>query len=176
MYFRASADAELGLGWAGSNLNEVFSAQLKKKVAENSHCANCMAETPANGVQWVCWVISPWSIHTILIMKENCIMKVEFSHRNYALFSRYSRVKVQIANPDSNLATLNRAAERCRSVGAFNGNSPLLSPESRNRDRKRSVVVEIIEKYCAHVQHEERGEQRSKLASRIRAAECFRPL
>ena len=47
-------------------------------------------------------------------------MKVEISYRNYALFSRYSRVKVHIANPDSNLVALNHAAEWCRSAEAFN--------------------------------------------------------
>jgi hypothetical protein len=32
VYFRASADADLGLGYClGSNLNDVFSAQLQRK-------------------------------------------------------------------------------------------------------------------------------------------------
>jgi hypothetical protein len=106
-------------------------------------------------------------------MKENCIMKVEFSHRNYALFSRYSRVKVQIVNPDSNLATLNRAAGRCQSVGALNGNIRVQNHETEiekgqglSRKLKNTVLMRRMR----------RGGPRPKSASQIRAAECFWPL
>jgi len=44
-------------------------------------------------------------------MMENCIMKVKFSRKFYALFSRFSRLNNPTGIPDSNLLTLNRAAE-----------------------------------------------------------------
>jgi hypothetical protein len=47
-------------------------------------------------------------------------MKVEFSHRNYTLFSRYLPLKVHIVNPDSNLVALNRAYEYWPLISAFN--------------------------------------------------------
>jgi hypothetical protein len=42
---------------------------------------------------------------------ENCIMKVEFSSKFYALFSRNSPLNNPTGISDSNLLTLNRAAE-----------------------------------------------------------------
>jgi hypothetical protein len=62
-----------------------------------------------NEVQWAHLVLSPSSLHTFLISKENCIVKVEFTNRNCTLFSRYSRMKVHMRNADSNLAALIRA-------------------------------------------------------------------
>jgi hypothetical protein len=44
-------------------------------------------------------------------MMKNCIMKVKFSRIFYALFSRNSRLNNPTGIPDSNLLTLNRAAE-----------------------------------------------------------------
>jgi hypothetical protein len=44
-------------------------------------------------------------------MIKTCIMNVEFSSKPYALFSRNSRLNNPMGIPDSNLLTLNRAAE-----------------------------------------------------------------
>jgi hypothetical protein len=44
-------------------------------------------------------------------MMENCIMKVRFSRKFHALFSRFSQLNHPTGIPDSNLVTLNRAAE-----------------------------------------------------------------
>ena len=83
--------------------------------------ANCNAETPANWVQWAFCVFSPSTLHTIRTIEKNWIMKVKFSYRDSALFSRYSRMKLHIVSPDSNLAALNRAAECCQPIWAFSG-------------------------------------------------------
>ena len=81
----------------------LFGAATKKVAKRFSLCKLHGRNTSQLGA------VDPLSFFTT--MKENCIMKVEFSYRNYALFSRYSQVKVHIANPDSNLAALNHAAE-----------------------------------------------------------------
>jgi hypothetical protein len=44
-------------------------------------------------------------------MMKNCIMKVKISRKIYALFSRFSRLNNPTGISDSNLLTLNRAAE-----------------------------------------------------------------
>ena len=55
--------------------------------------------------------MSPYSMYTILTIDENCIMKVKFSFRNSTIFSKYLRLKVHIANPDSNLVALIECVE-----------------------------------------------------------------
>lgn len=50
-------------------------------------------------------------MYTILTIDENCIMKVKFSFRNSTIFSKYLRLKVHIANPDSNLVALIECVE-----------------------------------------------------------------
>jgi hypothetical protein len=47
---------------------------------------------------------------------KNCIMKVEFSRNFNALFSRYSRLDDPTGISDSNLLTLNRAAEYSETI------------------------------------------------------------
>jgi hypothetical protein len=47
---------------------------------------------------------------------KNCIMKVEFSRKVYALFSRYSRLNNPTGISDSNLLNLNRAAEYSETI------------------------------------------------------------
>jgi hypothetical protein len=44
-------------------------------------------------------------------MIENCIVKVNFSRNFYAPFSRFSRLNNPAGISDSNLLTLNQAAE-----------------------------------------------------------------
>jgi hypothetical protein len=92
----------------------------KPGQAEQNECqirenANCGADTPENEVQGAHWVFSPSFLHEFLASKEYCSIKVGISYRIYALFSRYSRMKVH----DSNLATLNRAKEYFQPIRAF---------------------------------------------------------
>jgi hypothetical protein len=106
-------------------------------------------------------------------MKENCIMKVEFSYRNYALFSRYGRVKVHTANPDSNLAALNHAAEWCRSPEAFNYGI-LVQNHETEIERVQGLSRKL--RNTVFMCQMRRGGPRPKSPSPIRAAECFWPL
>ena len=101
-------------------------------------------------------------------MKENCAMKVEVSYRNYALFSRYSRVKVHIANPDSNLVALNHAVEWGRSAEAFNDDIMIKNHETeieRGQGLSRKLRNTVL--MCQM----RRGGPRPKSPSPIRAAE-----
>jgi hypothetical protein len=66
-------------------------------------------------------------------------MKVEFSYRDYTLFSRYLQLKVHIVIPDSNLVAL-----KSGSLGRLS-----LSGKSK-RDSKGSAVAQKTEKHCAH--------------------------
>ena len=80
-----------------------------QKKCQNSRKCELWCRYARNEVQWAHLVSSPSSLHTFLISKENCIVKVEFTNRNCTLFSRYSRMKVHMRNADSNLAALIRA-------------------------------------------------------------------
>ena len=62
------------------------------------------------------------STHIFLSIIANCIMKVEFSYKIFALYSRYSRLNHPIGDPDSNLAALNGAAEYSNTIREFNRN------------------------------------------------------
>jgi hypothetical protein len=46
-------------------------------------------------------------------------MKVEFSRKIHALFSRYSGLNDPMGNPDSNLLALNWAAENSKTIQGF---------------------------------------------------------
>jgi hypothetical protein len=94
----------------------------------NAHHANCSAEaavwrarklwSPWSG--HTSWDFLPSSVHIIRICKTKCTMKVEISYRNFTLFSIYFRLKVHIANPDSNLMAVNCAYEYWQPMWAFN--------------------------------------------------------
>ena len=103
---------------------------------------------------WVHDVSPPISIHKFQRSIANCTMKVEFSHKIFALFLRYSRLNHPIGNPDSNLMVLNGAAEYSNTIRVFNRN--IFEPESRNRDQKGSAVAEIFVNYCDAITLEER--------------------
>jgi hypothetical protein len=60
---------------------------------------------------WVHYASTPIFIPLHQCITENCIMKVKFSRIFYALFSRFSRFNNPTGIPDSNLLTLNWAAE-----------------------------------------------------------------
>ena len=80
-----------------------------QKKSQNSRNCELWCRYARNEVQWAHLLLSPSSLHTFLTSKENCIMKVEFTNRNYIFFSRYSWMKVHMRNADSNLAALIRA-------------------------------------------------------------------
>ncbi len=91
-----------------------------KKWSKIAHHANCNAEAPENWVQWAHCNFSLSSLQIIRTCLRKRTMKVEFSYGIYTLFSRYLRLKVHIANPDSNLAVLNLAYEYWQPRWAFN--------------------------------------------------------
>jgi hypothetical protein len=79
-------------------------------------------------------------------------MKVKFSNRDYALFSRYSWMNVHTANPDINLVRLNRAYEWWQpNIHAVEDSRPLLVMNSVVLDgtQMQQAFAEKIVNNCA---------------------------
>jgi hypothetical protein len=106
-------------------------------------------------------------------MMENCIMKVKFSRIFYALFSRFSRLNNPTGIPDSNLLTLNRAAEYSQTTRACN--ECILSQNHETKIKKGQLLLRYL-KFTVMPTCQRRGESSSKSQGVIRAAEYFIPL
>ena len=113
------------------------------------------------------------STHIFLSIIANCIMKVEFSYKIFALYSRYSRLNHPIGNPDSNLAALNGEAEYSNTIREFNRN---ISSQNHETEIERGQGLSRKLRNTVLMCRMRRGGPRPKLPSPIRAAECFQPL
>ncbi len=109
------ADADLGLGQAGSNLKDVFSAQLPK----NDKKLHIMQIAMQKSQEIEC------SVHTVTFQHPHYISFRPVNKRNriFTPFTRVLLLKVHIANPDSNLVVLNHAYEYWQPMLAFNENA-----------------------------------------------------
>jgi hypothetical protein len=132
--------------------------------------------------KWSLWThntSTPIFIHFFWSMMAKCFMKVEFSRKLYALFSRYSWSNDDMGNPDWDLFALRWAAECAQTKWAFNELESILSQSHETEIKKArfcSNFWKLLWCWVIADLSEERAVSWFSLKSPtlFRAAECFR--